>query len=145
MSDNNQMGENQMGDMTDFIRNTNIDINNTNLFLSSQLSAFNSGNSLKNIKMLTTKDQTINTTGHRSLYDIEASIKTVTNKLSTREITDALNGENNYTDILKNDFKTLYNKQYLLNAQMVVGILLIGGFITKMLFYETISLTKPKV
>ena len=95
--------------------------------------------------MLTTKDQTINTTGHRSLYDIEASIKTVTNKLSNREITDALNGENNYTNILKNDFKTLYNKQYLLNAQMVVGILLIGVFITKMLFYETISLTKPKV
>ena len=147
----NQLGENQMGDyqLSDFIRNTNNDINNTNIFLSSQLSILSSETkrveTIPNIKMLTSRQPTINTTGNRNLYEIEATINTVTNKLPNREIRDALNGENNYPEVLKNDFKTLYNKQYLLNVEMVVGILLIGGFITKMLFYETISLTKPKV
>lgn len=142
--------ENQTGGY--FITNTNNDINNTNIFLSTQLAALKSANTtdetskiIKNIKMLTTKQSTENTSANRNIYEIEATIKTVTNKLSNREITDALHTDNTYPEVLKNDFKTLYNKQYLLNAQMFVGILVIGGFITKMLFYETITLTKPKV
>jgi hypothetical protein len=145
-----------MGDfenkMTDFITNTNNDIDNTNIFLSSQLTTLKTATTtdddmklIKNIQMLTTRQPTVNTSGNRSLYEIDATIKTVTSKLPNREITDALNAENNYPEILKNDFKTLYNKQYLLNAQIVVGILVIGGFITKMLFHETVGLTKPKI
>ena len=52
------------------------------------------------------------------------------------------------SDVLINDFKTLYNNQYLLNVEIFAGILILGGFITKMLFYETIdltTLTKTKV
>jgi len=40
------------------------------------------------------------------------------------------------SNVLKNNFKELYNKQYLLNVQLFCGIAILGIIITKSLFYE---------
>ena len=40
------------------------------------------------------------------------------------------------SNVLKNNFKDLYNKQYLMNAQLFCGIAILGMIITKSLFYE---------
>ena len=40
------------------------------------------------------------------------------------------------SNVLKNNFKDLYNKQYLLNSQLFCGIAILGIIIAKSLFYE---------
>jgi hypothetical protein len=46
-------------------------------------------------------------------------------------------------NILKNNFKTLYNKQYSTNVNLFIGLLVVTGCIIKLSFYQTI--TTPEV
>ena len=40
---------------------------------------------------------------------------------------------------LKDNFKTLYNKQYSQNVNLFIGMVVVFGIIVKMSFYETIT------
>jgi hypothetical protein len=97
---------------------------------------------------LTTINNITNVNGIQQLNDIESLIIKQSNILDISMNAfnnlnpETLSSSNNTANVLKNNFKELYNKQYFKNAELFVGIILISGVVCKMMFYETIDLNK---
>jgi hypothetical protein len=78
-------------------------------------------------------ERTINSSSLFSDIDIlKSQIYELQNKIVNKNY---INNDER-SNVLKNNFKDLYNKQYLMNTQLFCGIAILGIIITKSLFYE---------
>ena len=77
--------------------------------------------------------------------DINSSFLSLTSNISIlksqinnfkNKMTHIVNENGDRSTLLKNNFKDLYNKQYLMNAQLFFGISILGIIITKNMFNE---------
>lgn len=97
---------------------------------------------------LNTINNITNVNGIQQLNDIESEIIRQSNILDISMNAfnnlnpETLSSSNNTANVLKNNFKQLYNRQYFKNVEIFVGIVLISGIVCKMMFYETIDLNK---
>jgi hypothetical protein len=71
----------------------------------------------------------INSTLETDINNLNDDINKLNNNLTVKKY-------NGRAEILKENFKDLYNKQYLRNVEVLVGIIVIGGFITKMIINQ---------
>lgn len=85
------------------------------------------------IEKLTDIETNINSSSLFSDIDI---LKSQINELQNKVVNKNYINNDIRSNVLKNNFKDLYNKQYLLNAQLFCGIAILGIIITKSLFYE---------
>ena len=133
------MNELNIVDINEAMINTNKDTA-TGLYnnLSNKLNVYN-----------TSKDGTEATTTITRIIEINGTLKKIDNTIisSTSSLKSNIDilisqmsnpnkNDDTRSSILKNNFKDLYNKQYLTNSQLFAGILILGIVVSKSLFYE---------
>ena len=81
------------------------------------------------INLTNIENTIINSTLETDINNLNNDINKLNNNLTVKKY-------NGRAEILKENFKDLYNKQYLRNVEVSVGIIVIGGFITKMIINQ---------
>jgi len=144
------MNELNIVDINKAMINTNKDIA-TGLYnnLSNELKVYNNFFAAKDVAGISTAKETclqiiksIDENVIDKLKKIDNTIISSTSSLKSNidilisQMSNPNKNDDARSSILKNNFKDLYNKQYLTNSQLFAGILILGIVVSKSLFYE---------
>ena len=130
--------------------NTNKEDTSTGLYnnLSTELNVYNNFFAAKDVAGISTaKDTCLNIIDNinnkiNNFKKIDNTIISSTSSLKSNidilisQMSNPNKNDDTRSSILKNNFKDLYNKQYLTNSQLFAGILILGIVVSKSLFYE---------
>jgi hypothetical protein len=117
--------------------------------LTSELNVYNNFFTAKDVAGISTAKETclrtINSIDENvidKLKNIDNTIISSTSSLKSNidilisQMSNPNKNDDSRSSILKNNFKDLYNKQYLTNSHLFAGILILGIVVSKSLFYE---------
>ena len=127
------------------------EVNNIKIDFSNNMESLNLKIINKDISFTREKDYVKNNIENINKYDSLLNSKIESLQTNIIQIESELNQNlppslkyDSTANTLKNNFKTMYNKQYSTNVNLFIGLLVITGCIVKLSFYETITTPELK-